>query len=507
MTAYYVSVSGSDSNNGLSPDATTANTNKPWLTVGKALASGTPVVPGDTIAVGPGTFSTSTIGVATGIASAASPTLVFGDPTNALGFKNSSGVLLPPGLCWLTRRTSGDTTDGPISGGGPLIDATASGTNGMQFSMLVLEAATGSSFAPVVILNANSNTNWLFDRCRMAATIMVTIGTQAFIANHNLTIRRCILFPALCVLNPTSTSAPATANIDINMVLESNLIFGAPTDGMVLGPSGGNLAGGAKFKGNTIVGGSFNPPFSSVAGQVSTVTPCRIEGNLVLWTVVSGLVSAGTSGQWVDDGYNRHSNGFASTNFTPAATTKNNPALNLVLPDLVMFGLEMPRADFLGWTDAAASTQAFSAWTNTTPDIRARTARPWGAGASIGCWQAQSVGQDTGSAISGGGANSLEIAGAGEVSLFVPVDAVATTISIHTKSTSYGGTTWPQLIVMPNPSIGVAASQSVSATSASDQSMTSPPFTPTSKGVVEVRLISNSTSTSSSTFFDILTSP
>jgi hypothetical protein len=48
MATYYVSNSGgSDSNNGLGPDASDA-TNKPWLTIGKALgASG--ISSGDTV--------------------------------------------------------------------------------------------------------------------------------------------------------------------------------------------------------------------------------------------------------------------------------------------------------------------------------------------------------------------------------------------------------------------------------------------------------------------------
>lgn len=506
-TNYYVSTAGNNSNNGLGPDATTANTNKPWLTLAKALGSGSPVVPGDTVYFGPGYFYSSSVTTIAGVSSSASPTKVIGDPTNAQGFKDSSGVKLAPGLSWLTKRSSGDGNDGPISTGGPLIDGSTNGTKGLQFSKLVLEVNVGSSFAPVFVLSAANSTDWSFDQCRMMGDFLLQTGTTAFVANHNLTVRRCIIFTGVCVLNPLAASAPATANIDINWLFENNLILGCPTSSLSLGPSGGNLAGGIRFKGNTVLGGLYNEPFHSLAGQISTTTPCRLEGNNIIFTAPSGMVNAGTSGQWVDDGYNRYAGNFASTNFTPAATTKNNPALNLVLPDLVTLGLEMPRVDFLGWTDAAASTQAFSAWTYTGTDIRGREVRPHGGGPSIGCWEAEAIAQDTGSAISGGGANSLKLTGAGEWSMWVPVDALATTISSRTKSTSYGGTTWPQLIVMPNPAIGITSPQSVSATSASDQLITSPSFTPTAKGMVEIRLVSNSTSTTSSTFFDSVTSP
>lgn len=507
MTTYYVSTAGNNSNNGLSPDATTANTNKPWLTLAKALGSGSPVLPGDTIYCGPGYFYGTSVTTIAGVSSVASPTAVTGDPTNAQGFKDASGVPLPPALVWFTTRSAGNGNDGPITSGGALLDGNTNGTKGLQFSQMTLEVAVGSSFATVFILSATNSTDWGFDKCRMMGDFIAETGTTAFVANHNLTIRRCIIYTGVCVLNPLSTSAPGSANIDINWLLENNLIIGCPTSSLSLGPSGGNLAGGVRLKGNTILGGLYNEPFHSVAGQVSTVTPCRLEGNLVIFTAPFGLVNAGTSGQWVDDGFNRYASNFASTNFTPAATTKQNPALNIVLPDLVLLGLELPRPDFLGWADAASATQAFSAWTYTGTDIRARTVRPWGAGASIGCWQAQAVGQDTGSAISGGGANSLAITGQGEVSIWAPVNASATTISVHTKSTSYGGSTWPQLIVMPNPAIGITSAQSVSATSAADQAITSPSFTPTAQGVVEIRLVSNSSSTSSTTFFDLLDTP
>lgn len=55
MTTYYVSPNGSDSNNGLGPDASHAS-NKPFLTIGKILgASGVgvaylvPLAPGEAI--------------------------------------------------------------------------------------------------------------------------------------------------------------------------------------------------------------------------------------------------------------------------------------------------------------------------------------------------------------------------------------------------------------------------------------------------------------------------
>src|ERR1051325_3311383 len=92
MTTYYVSPSGSDSNNGLGPDASHAS-NKPWLTIGKALgASG--IASGDIVYIAPGTYREV---VTVNMTSATVETQVIGDPANAQGFKNGSGVLLAAG--------------------------------------------------------------------------------------------------------------------------------------------------------------------------------------------------------------------------------------------------------------------------------------------------------------------------------------------------------------------------------------------------------------------------
>jgi hypothetical protein len=238
---------------------------------------------------------------------------------------------------------------------------------------------------------------------------------------------------------------------------------------------------------------------------VSTTTPIKFKGNVLL---ASGTaLSAGTSGQIIDDGYNRIfqlSGGSSFSNVTQAGTTLVGIAPNLVLPHRVKAGLEMPRADLFGWSDAAHADQKFSASGLTTADFMGRTARPWGAGASIGCFQALNATQDATSVISG--TNSLKIAGKGELSVFVPVDATSTTVSVKTESASYGGTDYAQMILVANPSIGVTT-DTQTATDATEQTLTSGSFTPTAKGVVEVRLISRSSSGASSTYFDALTLP
>ena len=54
MATYYISNWGSDSNNGLGPDPTHAS-NKPWLTIAKALGAAG-IASGDTVYLCPGTY-------------------------------------------------------------------------------------------------------------------------------------------------------------------------------------------------------------------------------------------------------------------------------------------------------------------------------------------------------------------------------------------------------------------------------------------------------------------
>lgn len=503
MTTYFVSTDGSNSNNGLGPDAS-HGTNKPWLTLAKAIGTGSSLSAGDEVYVAPGVYVSAETTVASGISSYASPTAVRGDPLNKQGFKNGSGVRTAPGLCWITPRTSVANMDADLVRYVQCINApNEAACHGMQFYDLVLDGQALYMYA--VKLDPTYSRGWRFERCRIyGGGPAFSTWTSAWVVDYDLVVKNCIIFSTGVVFDSLSGTAPASADIDLNILFESNLIFGAGFHYQFqLSPSGGNLAGGVRWKGNTFIGGGFNAPFHFTAGRNSTVTPCRYEGNII-YNMAFAAVNCGTSGQMVDDGYNRIAVNIAPTNHTYAGTTKTGIAFDVVLPDLVSWGLEMPRGDWFGWTDSAASEKKFSAWTNTSTDFRGRTARPWGSGASIGYMQAQEVAKDTSGAITGGGSNSLKLTGKGEFSFYIPVDATGFTLSVTTKSTSYGGANYPQMIVMGNADIGVSSDTTATASSATEQVVTTSTITPTAKGVMEVRLISRSTSTTSTTHFDIV---
>ncbi len=503
MTTYYISSAGSDSNNGLGADASHA-TNKPWLTVSKATNTGSTVVPGDMVILGPGVLLNSPVTPIAAISSVANRTTFIGDPLNYNQFKDGSGVLLAVGPSGFTTRTSANGWDGTVSSATTLIRADTNAPKGLIWQRLFLECR-----ADVFIWQQNmgGSTDTDFRECHFVGRpAQFTGGTPT--AGMNLSFYRCSGVGTV-FLTAANTAAAATANADLNVLIDSCWFRGSIAVSMALSASGGNLAGGVRVK------SSFFLPdqgilWSTTASRVSTTTPCRVLGVVSLGVQGSSL-SAGTSGQIVDDGYCYEGPGTTRTNVTTGTgSVIGNFAPMLVMPHLFQWGLSMPRADMFAWSEFATTTQRFSGTGETTTDFFNRTARPWGSGASSGYLQTPSWAWDTSSAISVGGTNSMSITGKGENpqgSIWVPVDATATTISVVTKSTSYGGTNYPQMTVVANPDIGLLTDQTVTATSASEQAITSPSFTPTAKGLVEIRLISRSTSTSSLTYFDKLSTP
>lgn len=495
MATYYISVSGSDASNGLGPDASHA-TNKPWLTLAKALHAGSVVVPGDTIYIGPGNYYSSAVTPIAGLTSVANPTALRGDPTNAQGFKDGSGVRLAPALVWITTRTSTGPEE-ELTSATSLLTLSTNANHGFQFYHLCLEAGR----AQVVLPSSATSTDLLFEDCRMmCASIVVYTVATLFNAATNWTFRRCLMVGSNFVFNAGATVAAGTADADTNIQFEHCLLFGGFQ--LQMTAAAGNKAGGLDVNFCTIFLGRNQSAMTSVAGRVSTVTPCTMTGCLLVGGF--NLFSTGTTGEIIDGGYNRTVlTAAASTNTTQAGTTKQNVMPNLVWPDLLKWGLAMPRWDVFGWGPGSVAAQYSSGATNAQPDFRGRTVRPWGAGPSIGYSEVVEIAKDTGSAITGGGANSLKITGGGEVSFFIPVDAAATTVGVRTKSTTYGGASYPQLVVVANPDLGVTQ-QTVTAAAATEETITTGSFTPTAKGVVEVRLISRSTTVTSSTYFDLL---
>lgn len=502
ITTYFISPAGSDASNGLGPDASHAS-NKPWLTLGKAMNTGSPVSPGDTVYIGPGEYFSTSATPISGITSAGSRTAFRGDPWNLQGFKNGSGVLLAPRSCYLARRAS--TERDAVATGGAMLIMTTNNPNGLIFSGLIFEhAGTGALLSTSM---AGSNTLDFDDCVFIYAGTTGSVGCFDYLAGTVVQLthrfRRCLM---LCcgqsaTLRLNHGTAAASADLDIDIVLEDCVFIalqGNPSVIATASTQAGNKWGGIIVKGCTAIAEEL----LQAAGGHSTVTPSRASGCLLFG---SRMFNANTAGQLVDDGYNRSYGCNSFTNTTQAGTTILRPMPNIVLPGREKWGYLPGALPMFGWDSFADAAQKFSGWTRTLPDFLNGIARPWGGGPSIGAIEYADLSQDATSAITGGGVNSIKIIGQGEVSFYLAVGAVATTISVVTKSTTYGGTNYPQLVVVADGEIGLTADVTATASSASEQTITSASFTPSVAGVVCVRLISRSTTVTSSTYFDLLT--
>lgn len=101
--------------------------------------------------------------------------------------------------------------------------------------------------------------------------------------------------------------------------------------------------------------------------------------------------------------------------------------------------------------------------------------------------------------------SSLKIAGPGYHDFDFPVDPVQTTIGVHSyRDTNYAGTN-PQIMVVNGTEAGVANATATAAGAANSWNQITLTFTPTAKGIVTIRLVSNDTSTNGNCYFDDFT--
>src|SRR5262245_39854276 len=260
MTTFYVSPSGSDANNGLGPDASHAS-NKPWLTVGKALgASG--ISSGDTVYICAGTYREI---VSVAMTSPTVETMVIGDVANSRGFKDSSGVLLDSGYVRICGYTTNDTTNPSAS-----TLFTIAGRDFLTFVDIWFQGGGSATFS----ITTSENLTWR--RCVLETSdrgfgcINQTVAVDT--ATNN-TYDSCIIRSwgsnPMSITIPTSTSA----DYDVNVVFQNCVLISTNTTVIAGIASGANAfkGGGVKaynclFMGATAM--SFNSAnFASSAGN------------------------------------------------------------------------------------------------------------------------------------------------------------------------------------------------------------------------------------------------
>lgn len=290
MATYYVSVFGSDSNNGLGPDPTDV-TNKPWRTIAKALGAAG-IASGDTCYIGPGVYRES---VTVAMTSAVAETIIAGDPYNAQGFCDGSGVRLPGGTVRWTGFTTNDIGAPPntaalilagrdfltfrdmlIVGGGTangntIINATTTTSTNITFRRVSFFGIFGGI---VITTVADTVLHWLFDAC-------LFLGTSS---NGSY----------LIVNAPTS----AVADYDVDVVIKdgyvecyvSGQIFAMATSGANAFKAGGLITRGMSAFGTGALSDANNANFS-------TSIPCQLTNSTYFELGTAAFVRANTTGQ------------------------------------------------------------------------------------------------------------------------------------------------------------------------------------------------------------------
>ena len=500
MPIYYVSPSGNDANNGLGPDASHA-TNKPWLTLGKLFgASG--LASGDLAYIGPGVYRGQ---VQLLMSSPSAETIVEGDPRNIRGFKNASGILLPPGEVRLTPYETNDTTT-------PVGTATTLDLNGRSFL----------TFRNLWILGGNSSPSCFRATVSHSTNIKLTdcVFTQGYTPQGtallsynsvggipaNWVIDRCtfqgISTRSLSLQLLRSSSADYSAGIQI----QNSVFLGGGTGVYIFSSGAGTFKGG----GISMINCSFlfQAAFavSLPDSNLSTTFPSTVKNCLIV-SGGTGLQS-NVAGQLVED-WNLNASGTAQVAAVAnGANTKRAGefSCNFEVGQARIWG-QRTRAYFtptvgspllgFGQDGSAPTVDTFN-----RPRPSGGTSTLYAVGAMERHNQARSE-----TAVTDSGGIGLAIAGPGDHDFDIPVNATPTSITVKARyDTNHGTTNKPQAILLDASEIGVAT-QTLTMTSGAGvwQTLSFAPFTPTATGWVTVRLVSRASAGSGIAYFDTFT--
>jgi hypothetical protein len=490
MTVYYVSPSGSNSNNGLGPDQS-HGTNRPWLTLAKALGAAG-IASGDTVYIAPGTYREV---VSVAMTSAVAETSIIGDPSNAQGFKDGSGVLLAASDVIHTAYLTNDTT-------APSATATLSlaGRDFLTFQKIIFVGGSGA----VVSATTTNSTTIIFRECTFLNSGTGTTFGYNGVADvaANWTIDRCL---SVCFNFATHVdlSFPTSAIADYDVVfLLQNSIFMGGILGVTCATSAANSfkPGGVDALNCTFFGTS-TAGFRTNSANMATSIPCTVNNCLI--TCQAAGITANAAGQIANPEYCRITANTALTNVTAGTGT----ITGLTYAPM----LEVGQASFMGralrpFLSPTLSSPILGFGSTGVPSVDLlNIARPAG-GASLNnavgaqerhnCWIRETTTVRTGS-------NALSCTGPGDHDFQVPVDATSTTISIYMRyDTTHSATNKPQMKVVNGEECGVAEATATMTAAVDTWEQISLNFTPTRAGIVTIRLISRSAAGGGKCFAD-----
>ncbi len=494
-TNYYVSPSGSDSNNGLGPDPNHA-TNKPYASIGKAVGSGGLPTAGDTVYIAPGVYRESVSVSVSG--SSGSPIAILGDPGNAQGFKDGSGNLLSPGEVRVTSYTSGDTTAAP--GQSVLV---LNGRSYLNFANLFMVGGQPGSGGTGSIYIYNGAHDLAFTSCVIAHGMAMSNGYYLVSLQNttgqtalNVTFDRCVFFAfVLNLLNITLTKMSAGGDYNSGVVVQ-NCMFHGGLNTINIGSTGtgSNLGGGVSIANCTLTA-AYNAAITVADSGISTSLPVTVTN-----CICGRNLTANTSGQLVED-YNWIT---GRSNVSPGSnsTADGSQCLLIDVGQSSLWGQPFR----LPWTPTVGSPQLGRGTASGTPtfDFQGRN-RPEGGGSlspAIGYLERHDTAvQETAVTDSG---SSIRIDGPGSHEFLIPVDATSTTIAVKCRyDTNHGTATPPQAILPGEAEIGVSPQTvTASATTGSWLTLTFTAITPTAKGVVRLILVARPSAANGKCYFD-----
>lgn len=486
VTTYYVDpVNGLDSNNGLGPDASAA-TNKPWKTMGKALGS-SGITNGAICYMAPGVYR-ETVQVL--MTQPTAPTYIIGDPGNTQGFKTAAGALVASGQVRWTNYTTDDKTQSP--------DTAALRPNGRPFLNFSNIYFVGGRTGNAQCIDANNSTGGIwnhhitFTDCTFFAEGAVNVlwgdpSNVARMAPWYLAFERCMFInlSASCIRFNIIASTP-DIETDVKVLIRNCKFFGTHgAAGVQFDQNGGS---GKLSSGFVVDSCSFYGLGNAVlvtSTAYSTGIPVRVINSLCFAN--SSAINAQTTGQIVED-YNAIQSGTPRQNVvTGLHSTANTHS------QLAHFGQEQK------W---GGNLRAFSEPTSDSPhinfnvigppgeDFRGIPRIPLASGLGIlGCdVRSNNWGRETTTIRTG--SNALSVTGPGVQDFDIPVDATATTVSVWLRRDSnYVGPT-PMLRIIYGAEAGVPELETTTQGAIDTWEQVSIAFTPTSAGIVTVRLVS-----------------
>jgi hypothetical protein len=543
VTTYYVRKTGSDSNPGTSPS-------QAYLTIGKALASGTALVAGDTVYIGAGTYR-EVITVA--VAGAA------GNYVNIVGDIDGSQTGDAGEVIWTNylvddfHSSSASATATFGAAASHLQFSQLTMVNGAQNSLIVSTAGavdvgwTDCTFYQFAFDSNNISitsptstpVQWTFDRCSfwslgggnsgsnlLTFTISNPPGTGAAgIIDHQCVIKNCFIFTS----SSTAVNVSALGQRCIGVrIYNSTIISGG------FGFSPVSLLSSAvtppacvEVHNSWCLSGSQTPPLSA------TVKGGLIEdNNIIMGTNVSNvdkgpgsvhlLTSATlTACPMFEGGQSYRLNGTLRPFFTPlngssllaggnrlnaqAAIGRGNGPVRTARPSKAGVPPGMP-----GWLPEPNLSPIASTLLYTVPPVAYdywNRQRPSGGATNlpgVGFSEVHDIGTqdlvnyDT-------APSSLKMVGPHDQEFFMPVDAASTAIAVRVRvDHSYTGSVMPALQLVANAEIGVTGQIAYAARDPWDkwQDVTLTAFTPTATGYIRIRIISYDSSGSGIVNFD-----